>query len=59
MFTWHNLPVVKHREGECLPLCVRPQIGFEAEGVNGRNKRLNGVQWRARHWRILKKYDLF
>jgi hypothetical protein len=44
MITRHNLPVVKHRKRECLSLCVRPQVGFEAEGVNGWNKRLDGVQ---------------
>jgi hypothetical protein len=59
LFTWHNLPVVKHREGECLALRVRPQIGFEAERVDGRNKRLDGVQRGARYRRILEKYVLF
>lgn len=47
------LPVVEDRQSEGLSLCVRAQVGLEAERVDGRDKRLDGVKWRPWNWCIL------
>lgn len=41
------LPVVEHGQSEGLALRVRAQVGLEAERVDGRDERLDGVQRRA------------
>lgn len=38
------LPVMEDRETEGLSLRVSPQVCFETEGVDGRNKGLDCVQ---------------
>ncbi|MPC12705.1 NudC domain-containing protein 2 [Portunus trituberculatus] len=50
----HNLPVVEHAETEGLALCVHTQIRLKAEGVDGWDKGLDGVEWRAGHRCILR-----
>ena len=43
----HDLPVVEDGEAEGLTLSVRAQVGLEAERVDGWNKGLEHVEWRA------------
>lgn len=40
------LPVVEHRQGEGLSLCVRAKVRLKAEGVDGRDESLDGVERR-------------
>lgn len=47
------LPVVEDGQGEGLALRVRAQVGLEAEGVDGRDEGLDGVERRARDRSIL------
>jgi hypothetical protein len=41
--TWYNLPVVKHREGESLTLCMSPEVCLKTKGVDGRHEGLDRV----------------
>ena len=38
----HDLPMIEHRLGEGLALCVTPEIGGEAEGLHDGQVRLDG-----------------
>ena len=49
----HDLPVVEHGEAECLALRVGAEVGLEAEGVDGGEEGLDGVERRAGHWGVL------
>lgn len=40
------LPVVEHRQSEGLSLCVCAKVGLKAEGVDGRDESLDGVERR-------------
>lgn len=40
------LPVVEHRQSKGLSLCMSAKVCFKAEGVNGRDESLNGVEGR-------------
>lgn len=50
---YRYLPVVEHRQSEGLSLCVCAEVGLEAEGVDGRDEGLDGVERRAWDWCIL------
>ena len=41
-------------QAEGLALCVRAQIGFEAERIDGGKESLDDVERRARDWRVLR-----
>lgn len=51
LFIWKEiwfvyLPVVEHRQSEGLSLCVCAKVRLKAEGVDGRDESLNGVERR-------------
>ena len=38
------LPVMEHRQGEGLSLCMRAEVRLEAKRVDGRDEGLDGVE---------------
>ena len=44
---------MEDREAEGLALCVCAEVCLEAEGVNGWNEGLDGIEWGPRDWGIL------
>ena len=49
-----HLPVMEDGQAEGLALCVRAQIRFEAERIDGGKEGFDDVERRAGDWRVLR-----